>query len=130
MNKIVRRNHSKKLQLKTLSLDVHDVKWKKDISQYQIRKIGKMTRMQLHKFLTPFYHHYTDTTDEFDWTYDGINAQHALTRLYRLQYVSDKAPKNWAWQLVGVISLGFSGVTRKRVHDALIEMGWSKYEKR
>lgn len=69
-----------------------------------------MDETGLARFPAPYMYHRNDTTDEFDWTNDGTNAQHALTRLCGLRYVSGKAPKDWAWQLVGIIGLGFTGV--------------------
>jgi hypothetical protein len=67
---------------------------------------------------------------QFDDTCEGVNAQHAYTRLLGLPYVSREAPENWAWELVGYIGLGFSGVTTKWVLRGLSDNGWLRKENR
>jgi hypothetical protein len=63
---------------------------------------------------------------DFDGTDEGVDAMHALIRLYGLRFVSDKAPKDWAWILVGDVGLGYSGTTPTLVKKYMRERGWMK----
>lgn len=93
--------------------------------------IDSMAADELEAFLLPFAYHAFDYTDEWDHTEKGVTAQHALTRLLGLPHVSEEAPKDWAWKLVGDIGTGFSGIVRnpvegmELVEGALKERGWS-----
>lgn len=91
------------------------------------KRIGKMKAAELRCYLKQHVkEHDFDDTDAFDFTDEGVNCQHAQIRLYGLNWISAKAPKDWAWQLVGILGEGYSGVTREKVIAALKEEGWQK----
>ena len=89
-----------------------------------VSNIGSLTEKELDLYLAPLMWRRADSDDSWDGTDEGVNAQHGLTRLYGLPFVSKKAPKDWAWQLVGDIGLGFSGTSQDRVVLALDARGW------
>lgn len=63
---------------------------------------------------------------DFDDTILGVTAMHAKIRFFGLNYVNqNKAPTNWAYQLVGILACGFSEVTRSKVEDAILVEGWA-----
>ena len=66
------------------------------------------------------------STAYVDGTILGIAALHASIRMHGIDYVSIAAPKDWAWQLVGILGCGYSGETKGAVRAALIEQGWQK----
>lgn len=63
-----------------------------------------------------------------EWEYSdaGVEAMEDKIRLFGLDAVNtDFAPKDWAWQLVGMLGCGYSGVTKAGVKEALQDAGWT-----
>jgi len=85
-------------------------------------KIDDMNGEELKEKLLKILARKSINIDDSEWegTDDGIDAMHALIRVFGLEFVDeDAAPKNWAWILVGELGCGFRAVFPQFVHKAL-----------
>ena len=99
--------------------------------EYNPQKIDSMSGEELTKLVFKLEERYWRVADNSgesyaDGTYVGIKVMHAFIRFHGMNYVSVAAPKDWAWQLVGILGCGYSGVTEGLVRAALIKEGWQK----
>lgn len=92
--------------------------------------IDSMDRATLQKYLAPHALHRCNRSDKWEDTDEGIDAAHALVRLYGLCYANEHVPDDWAYQLFGDIGLDYSAITIDLVIQALRNRSWLRVIKK
>ena len=61
---------------------------------------------------------------EWEGSDEGIEAMRQKIIWHGECLLSDDAPPDWAWQVVGFLGCGYSAVTKQGVQDALMYLDW------